>query len=67
MGDDLVEQAREYLRARLFSTNSDLSQGIGPGLLSNESTPQSRKDAYRYGVATIMPLQAKDDPSTVLR
>lgn len=38
-----VHQTREWIRARLFSTNLEAESG----LLSNESTPQTRKDAYR--------------------
>ncbi len=37
-----VLEARKYLREKLFSINHD-QEG---GLLSNGSTPQSRKDAY---------------------
>ena len=44
-----VEKAREVLRARLFSINPDLASGKRANdFISNESTPQNRKEVYRY-------------------
>ena len=48
--DDLksIEKAREVIRARLFSTNPDFTaEKKDSDFLSNESTPQNRKEAYR--------------------
>lgn len=52
-----VHVARGCIRERLFSTKLDPTHEVRSGprgrgrevtLLSNESTPQSRKEAYRY-------------------
>ena len=51
---DEVQRTRECIRARLFSTNPALDHEVESDVLSNESTPQSRRTAYRYTASACL-------------